>query len=238
MALNNRVLQAIQEGRMANGYHLTFPSPHVVEILAPLNFDFVWIDGEHGPFSLENLEELCRVSELVGITPIARVPNIELSTILQYLDRGIQGIIGPHISTKADARQLVNACYFGPEGQRSFGGNRGCHYNWGLEDKKAFYAKCNQNMLVVALLEDSDVAENLGEILTVDGIDYFAIGPNDFAQGIGYPGEAEHPDVIAAMEEIHSRIRAAGKTVRGDVVRSRWVKEFLTDSASRFLAES
>lgn len=231
----NRVKAAFQEGRIARGYNLTFPSTHVIEILGPLDFDFVWIDGEHGPFSLEQLEDHCRVAELVGITPIARVPNIQSSTILQFLDRGIQGIIGPHIATKADAEQLVRACNFGPDGERSFGGNRGCDYDYQLDDKVAYYRQCNENMLVSALLEDAGVVDNLDEILTVPGIDYFGVGPNDFAQGLGYPGEPKRKEVVDAIEDVHARIRKAEGRVGSDHMQNMWVKQMLLDSARRML---
>lgn len=231
----NRIKAAIREGRIASGYNLTYPSTHVIEILAPFNFDFVWLDGEHGPFSLSDLEDHCRTAESVGITPIARVPNIEASTILQYLDRGIQGIMGPHIATRTDAEQLVKACLFGPQGERSFGGNRGCDYDFELKDKKAYYQQCNDEMIVVALLEDGGVLENLDEILSVPGIDYFSVGPNDFAQGLGYPGEPTRKEVVDAIEDVHARIRQAGQRVGDDVVRSEWVKKMLIDSARRFV---
>ncbi|MBT4866726.1 MAG: hypothetical protein HON53_16605 [Planctomycetaceae bacterium] len=231
----NRIKAAIAEGRIASGYNLTYPSPHVIEILAPFNFDFVWLDGEHGPFSLSDLEDHCRTAESVGVTPIARVPNIQSSTVLQYLDRGIQGIMGPHIASQADAEQLVKACLFGPQGERSFGGNRGCDYDFELKDKKAYYQQCNDNMIVVALLEDGGVKENLDEILSVPGIDYFSVGPNDFAQGIGYPGEPGRKEVVDAIEEIHDRIRSAGQRVGLDVVKTEWVKAMLIDSARRFV---
>ncbi len=234
----NRVKAAIREGRLARGYNLNFPSPHIIEILGPLDFDFVWIDGEHGPFDLEQLEHLCRTAESVGITPIARVPNIQSSTILQYLDRGIQGIIGPHISTRADAEQLVRACYFGPLGERSFGGNRGCEYDFELTDKAAFYRECNDNMLVSALLEDKGVLENLDEIVSVEGIDYFGVGPNDFAQGLGYPGEANRPEVVEAIEEVYSRVRQAGCRTVSDVTRNVTVKHLLIDAARHFLQQN
>ena len=161
----NRIKAAIRDGRVAYGYNLTFPAVHVIEILAPFNFDYVWIDGEHGPFELEHIEHLCRAAESVGITPIARVPSIASSTVLQYLDRGVQGIMGPHIASKTDAEKLVAACLFGPEGQRSFGGHRGCDYDFELRDKVTYYKHCNDNMIVAALLEDDGVIENLDEIL-------------------------------------------------------------------------
>ena len=93
------------------------------------------------------------------------MPDIGSSTILRYLDRGIMGIVGPHIATEADTSQLVRACYFGPLGERSFGANRGTEYNSGISDKAAYYREANEQMLVCALLEDAAVLDNLDTIL-------------------------------------------------------------------------
>src|SRR5690242_21279339 len=103
----NRVKAAMRAGRKAYGYNLSFPSPCVIDILGKINFDFVWIDGEHGPFGLDQLEDLCRTAERYGVTPIARVPDIGSSTILRYLDRGIMGILGPHKIGRASCRERV-----------------------------------------------------------------------------------------------------------------------------------
>src|SRR5580700_1226562 len=111
MKQSNQVKAAMRAERKAYGYNLSFPSPWVIDILGKLDFDFVFIDGEHGPFGLDQLEDLCRTAERHNLTPIARVPDIGSSTILRYLDRGIMGILGPHIATEMDARQLVRACY-------------------------------------------------------------------------------------------------------------------------------
>src|SRR3978361_631624 len=119
----NRIKAAMGAGRKAYGYNLSFPSPWVIDILGQIDFDFVFIDGEHGPFGLDQLEDLCRTAERYHLTPIARVPDIGSSTILRYLDRGIMGILGPHIATEADARQLARACYFAPRRLRYFGAN-------------------------------------------------------------------------------------------------------------------
>ena len=131
------------------------------------------------------------------------------------------GILGPHIATEADARQLVRACYFGPLGERSFGANRGTDYNAGIADKAAYYREANEQMLVCALLEDVAVLDNLDAILAVPGIDLYSIGPNDFAQSLGYPGQPDHPEVVKTMQEITRRIRpgrshdASGRDARG-----------------------
>ena len=231
----NRVKAALREGRKAYGYNLIFPSPWVVEILGILDFDFVWIDGEHGPFDLANIEDVCRTAELYDVTPIARVPNIEQSTILRYLDRGVQGVMGPHICTGEDARQLVRACRFGPLGERSFGGNRGSGYDFEIADKQAYYRECNENMLVGALLEDRASVENLDDILSVEGIDYFGIGPNDFAQGLGYPGQADHPEVQRLIKETYDRIHQAGRRLGTDFMVSNWITTILIDGGREIL---
>jgi 2-keto-3-deoxy-L-rhamnonate aldolase RhmA len=184
----NRVKAAMRAGHKAYGYSLSFPSPWVIDILGKLDFDYVFIDGEHGPFGLDQLEDLCRTAERYNVTPIARVPDIGASTILRYLDRGIMGILGPHIATDADARQLVRACYFGPLGERSFGANRGTDYNAGIADKAAYYREANEQMLVCALLEDAAVLDNLDAILSVPGIDlYTASGQTISPKALAIP---------------------------------------------------
>lgn len=235
MKQTNRVKAAMLEGRIAYGFNLIFPSPHIVEILGMLDFDFVWLDGEHGPFGLEDIEAICRTAESVGLTTIARVPDVNASTILRFLDRGVQGIYGPHISSKEDAQKLVNACYFGPEGERSFGANRGTDYWHEIPDLQAYYKNCNDNMLVGALLEDQGSLDNLDEILSVEGIDYFGIGPNDFSQGIGYPGQPDHPDVLKTMQEITDRIHGAGRRMAADFMEAEWITNMLIDSGRRIL---
>jgi 4-hydroxy-2-oxoheptanedioate aldolase len=232
----NRVKAAMRAGRKACGYNLSFPSPWVIDILGKLDFDFVFIDGEHGPFGLDQLEELCRTAERHNLTPIARVPDIGSSTILRFLDRGIMGIVGPHIATEADACQLVRACRFGPIGERSFGANRGTDYNAGIADKAAYYREANDEMLVCALLEDRAVLDNLDAILAVPGIDLYSIGPNDFAQSLGYPGEPDHPEVVKTMQDIATRIRQAGRKMQADVMQGAWVSDMLLDAGRRILS--
>jgi 2-keto-3-deoxy-L-rhamnonate aldolase RhmA len=231
----NRIKAAMRQGRLAYGYNLSFPSPWIVEILGRLDFDFVWLDGEHGPFGLEQIEDLCRTAQAVGVTPIARVPDLHASTILRFLDRGIMGILGPHIATQTDAEQLVKACYFGPLGERSFGANRGTHYNYGIADRAAYYQQANEHMLVGALLEDARVMDTLDGILSVPGIDYFGIGHNDFSQSLGYPGQPDHPEVVKAMAEITERIHRAGRKMGQDIMVSGWVSDMLLDAGTRLL---
>ena len=241
MVRENRVIKAMKEGRKALGYQMTFPSVWDIEILARCDFDFVWLDGEHGPFGYSETEQMVRAVEAAGATAIARVENVHHSTVLQYLDRGVQGILGPHIASGEDAEMLADACYFGPRGNRSFGGNRGTNYSftpdaWG--DKRAFYALANDNMLVGALLEDQGSIDNIDDILAVEGIHYFGIGMNDFAQGIGYPGQPEHLDVVGAADELSAYIRGKGRYMSDDIMSGIWIHELLLNSANDFISRN
>ena len=235
MKQTNKVKAAMNEGRVAYGVNLIFPSPQIVEILGQLDFDFIWLDGEHGPFGLGEVEDTCRTADSVGLTTIARVPDINASTILRFLDRGVQGIMGPHIATKEDAQGLVNACHFGPLGERSFGANRGTDYWFPIPDLAEYYQHCNDNMLVGALLEDQASYDNLDDILSVEGIDYFGIGPNDFSQGTGYPGQPDHPNVVEKMQEITDRIHASGGRMGDDFMVTEWITTILVEGGRKVL---
>jgi 2-keto-3-deoxy-L-rhamnonate aldolase RhmA len=91
-------------------------------------------------------------------------------------------------------------------------------------------------MLVCALLEDVAVLDNLDTILSVPGIDLYSIGPNDFAQSLGYPGHPDHLEVVKTMQEIIRRIRQAGRRMQSDVMQGAWVSDMLLDAGRHILA--
>ncbi len=235
MILTNRIKDAIRGRRKAYGVRLTFPSPELIDMLAPAALDFVFLDCEHGILDMAGVENACRAADLTGPTPVARLPDIGTGTITQFLDRGIRGIIGPHIETKADARQLVDAARFGPAGHRSFGGARGTNYQSGIKDLPAFLAACNESILIGAMLESRLAIDNLDDILSVPGIDYLMFGPADFAQDLGYPGNLSHLEVKKAMDAAIARIHAAGRLMREDIMVMANAKDLLLDATVRFL---
>ena len=83
----NKILANMNVGKISTGCQIAFPSTPLMELMGIAGIDFVLIDGEHGTFSWENIDDMCRVANLSDVTPIARVPNIESSTILRFLDR-------------------------------------------------------------------------------------------------------------------------------------------------------
>src|SRR6476646_10215109 len=197
--IENTILKKNREGLKALVVALTTPSTEAIEWCARVGFDAVNLDGEHGSFSPDSVDLICRVAHGYGMSVTARVPSIDPWMINLWLDRGLQGILGPHIENGADAQRLADACLFPPDGKRSWGGGRGTLFNEDAElnarhgGKLAFAKWTNANMIVSAQMESKKAYDNLDEILAVKGLTYLAGGPNDFAASLGVTGQPDHP---------------------------------------------
>ncbi len=238
----NNIFAKNREGKKGLGLGLVFPSAEAIELVGMLGgFDYINLDGEHGLFSPESIDAMVRAADGYGLTVTARVPNLMSSTINQYLDRGVIGVLGPHVDTAEQAKQLVDACRFVPDGQRSWGGGRGTFYNdGGLIDQPGlqrteYMGLANENMLVMAQLETATAFANLDEILAVEGIDAFAWGSNDLAQSMGYPGQPDHPEVKAAEASVEERIHAAGRKMSTDLSSAINLPELILSGARAYL---
>ena len=230
----NNVVTRMREGRMAYGLNLSFPSTTLIELGGRVGFEFVTFDSEHGPFTVDLLDDLCRIADMAGLTPMARVPDIEHPTILRFLDRGIMGITGPHIIDADRARKLATACRYVPRGARSFGSGRGAYFG-DVESLPGYMEHTNDNILVIAQLEDIQVLDNIDEILAVDGIDLYASGAQDIAQSMGLPGQPNHPRVQEFEKQVRDAVHAAGKQMADDVMTSARAANLFMDGARAFL---
>ena len=117
MSAINFVKEAAASGQSIRGIHLTFAAPSVIEVLAAADLQFVYIDGEHGCFDWRDIEAACITSERHNLTPIARIPDMSSATITRFLDRGVRGLVLPHVESVDDARSAIDAAYFAPLGQ-------------------------------------------------------------------------------------------------------------------------
>jgi 4-hydroxy-2-oxoheptanedioate aldolase len=199
-------------GEPAFGLSVMIPSPQMVEMAAGLGFDWVLIDCEHGTLTLETVELMIMAAEASGVTPIVRPRSRDAQDILQVMDRGAAGVQVPHINSAADARAAVAAVKFHPEGARSLAvGTRASGYGF-RGSAGAFVAQANRETLVCVQIEDEAALPSLDEILQVEGIDVFFIGPSDLSQSMGHPGNPKAKPVAEAIDAALTKIVAAGKT--------------------------
>ena len=213
--MNNKILERMRKGEKALGLNMSEPSAELVELAGRMGLDFVNFDAQHSPVSPEVIGQMCRIADGFGITPTMRIPDGQESTILSYLDRGIKLIVVPNLQTKEEAEALVKYSYFAPKGLRSATSYKTVFYQ-GSRSRAELFEYINANTIVVPQLESITALENLDEILTVAGIDFFGGGFEDLAQSMGFPGGHALPQVQEAAAKADQKIRDAGKYVFGD----------------------
>ncbi|MFP6769243.1 MAG: aldolase/citrate lyase family protein [Planctomycetaceae bacterium] len=201
--------------------------PEDIDRFGPAGFDAVWLEGEHGPVDFRDIGDLTRACDLWGMTSIMRINQNEQAIVYRALDRGVQGIVVPHVNTKAEAQNVVDGGKFSPVGQRGLFTSR---QGYGVEN---YFDNANDHTAFIVLIEDIVAVNNLDEILTVDHIDVFFVAPSDLASSMGLIGQLDHPDVVStwdgALQKISQAGRAAGTLTNNDNV-SRFV-----DLGVRFL---
>jgi 4-hydroxy-2-oxoheptanedioate aldolase len=210
--MRNRMKEKLRAGEPAFGVSVMIPSPQIVEIIGAAGFDWVLLDCEHCTLTLESVELMAMAADACGITPIARPATRSPEHILQVLDRGVMGVQVPHVNTVAQAREVVAAVKFHPDGQRGLAaGTRAARYD--AHGSLADYVKAANDATLIAIqLEEQAAIDNLDALLQVPGIDVFFIGPSDLSQSLGHPGNPQAPPVARAIEESLRKMRAAGRT--------------------------
>jgi len=208
----NRMKEKLRAGEPVFGVSVMIPSPQIVEMVAAAGFDWVLLDCEHGTLTLESVELMAMAAEASGVTAIARPVSRSAEHILQVLDRGVMGVQVPHVNTAQDAREVIAAVKYHPLGRRSLAaGTRAAVYD--AHGTLADYVKAaNDATLIAVQLEDREAIENIDELLEVENIDVFFIGPSDLSQSMGYPGDPKAPPVAQAIDSSFRKMLAAGRT--------------------------
>ncbi len=98
-----------------------FRSPEIPKLLAAAGFQWAFLDTEHGGFDLETVQDICRVSNMAGLCPIARVGDLQYSLVARALDCGAQGIIFPRVESPELLERAVSWTKFPPAGIRGYG---------------------------------------------------------------------------------------------------------------------
>lgn len=200
MLQTNKLRSRLAAGQRVYGLINSVPAPLLVEMIGYAGYDFVILDLEHVGVDPQTLENMIRAAESCGLTPLVRVPGAQPDTILRVLDAGAMGIVVPRVQDGKQALQAVSASRYHPLGERGISGGRTTGF--GTLDLRAYMAQANREIMVVAMIEDRAGVENIDAIAAVPGIDMVLEGAIDLSQSLGVPGQAQHPDVQAAIRRV------------------------------------
>jgi 2-keto-3-deoxy-L-rhamnonate aldolase RhmA len=202
-------------------------TPNIAMIAAACGFDAIYIDLEHNPTSLETAAAICVAALGLGVTPIARVSSRDAHDATRILDCGAQGVMVPHVSTVAEAKAVVEACRYPPQGHRSASGS-GPAFGYARRSQGDIARLANDETLLMAMLETPEAIENADAIAAIEGIDVLHIGSSDLSTEMGIPGQYRHERMRAAYEATARAARAHGKAmgvggVREDLEFQTWL---------------
>ena len=201
--------QKLIKAELTIGSWITLSHPAIAEIMAKAGFDWLAVDLEHSVIGIHEAEELIRIIDLCGVTPLVRLTSNNSDQIKRVMDAGAYGVIVPMVNSKEDAERAVASVYFPNKGRRGVGLARAQGYGASFND----YLKwLNDNAVIIAQIEHIDSVNNLEEIFSIKEIDGYIIGPYDLSASMGLPGQLDHPSVEKAIVYVNDLAKKIKKT--------------------------
>lgn len=183
----------------------------VAEICVGAGLDWLLIDAEHSPNSLESVLAQLQAARAYPAPVVVRVEANDPVLIKRYLDLGATSLLIPMVNNAAEAQAAVAATRYPPEGVRGVGSALARSGRWSRIP--GYLNSAAESLTVLVQLESVEAVRNAAEIATVDGVDGVFVGPSDLAASMGFLGQQDHPDVVVAAEECIRAAKAASKFV-------------------------
>ncbi len=206
-ARSKRLKERWRAGEVTYGAWLAIGGTAVAEIMANVGFDWVFVETEHAAIDYETLQTTLSAFNGSPTVPIVRVPWNDAVLIKRALDIGAEGIIAPMVKTVEEARTLVSACKYPPEGVRGFGPFRAA--GWG-RDMVEYARTANDSLIVIPQIEHIDTLPVIDALVRVPGLDAVCLGPADISASAGVLLQIDHPTVQDAMGGVCDAAAAAG----------------------------
>lgn len=210
VAWENPVKRTLRAGKPVLGVTLSVASVEIAAQAAQMGFDFLWVEMEHSPVTLETFRNMVLATRGLKAVPFARVPVNELWMAKRVLDAGALGVIFPFTSTGDLARRAAASCKYPPLGRRGSGAGLAT-FRWPAS--QGYYDFADQNVMTIAVIEEALAVENIEEIASTPGIDVLFIGTSDLAFSLGVRGDQQHPLVCDAVRRIAEAGQAHGKVL-------------------------
>lgn len=202
-----RFRERLKAGEVCLGASITFSDPLVSDALGD-SVDFFWIDLEHSAMSPDSLQGHFLAARNRNVPSLVRVTGSSTPFIKPVLDSGADGIIVPQVCSAGEVQQVVNDCRYPPLGSRGYGPR--VPSNYGRDGGKAYIERANQAVFVSVQIENRAALESIDEIVAVPGLDSVVLGPADLSASLGFTGDLEHPQVVAAIDHVIEKARKAG----------------------------
>lgn len=201
----NPVKSALRSGKPSVGTWLSLGSITASRFLARAGFAWLTIDIEHSLVDWETMTHMVASIADAGCVALCRVPGNRHDHIKRVLDNGAHGVVVPMVNTRQEAEDAVRACLYPPAGNRSVGGS--VHALNFQATPAEYYARANDELLIVLQCEHPMAVENAESVYSVPGVDAVFIGPNDLAANMRTPdGKAPSPQ---EQDDAHRRVLAA-----------------------------
>lgn len=229
-APRNVFKQALKEGRAQIGLWQALANPYTVEICVGAGYDWLLIDAEHAPNDLPLLVAQLQAMKGSPSSAVIRPPIGEAWIIKQLLDIGAQTLLVPMIESAAEAKAMVRAVRYPPQGVRGVGAALARASAFGrITD---YLATANEEICLLLQVESRAGLEALDAIAATEGVDGVFIGPSDLAADMGYLGKPGAAEVQIEVERAIARIRSHGKAAGILIADLRLAKRYLELGAS------
>lgn len=206
----SRVLENLNSGQVVSCFKINLTDARVSDIASITGFDCVWLDQEHIGQDWSALNAGIWAAKSHDTDVMVRVSRGSYSDYIRPLEMDATGILVPHIMNVDDAKKVINMVRFHPDGRRPVdGGNAdGDYTGLGFDE---YIEQANKQRFVVLQIEDPEPLDDLEAIADLPGYDMLFFGPGDFSQGIGAPGQWDHPKLLETRRRVAEVARKYGK---------------------------
>lgn len=207
---NSRVREKLSRRQPVLSTKINTQDPVVVDMIGLIGFDCVWMCCEHIPLDGDRLAHLIRTASMNDLDSVVRIAKSGYSGYIHPLELGASGIMVPHCMSAEEACHLVRMTRFHPLGRRALDSGN-ADGNYCMVPLADYMRHANENTLVILQVEDPEAIEQIDRIAAVDGVDVVFVGPGDLSQGLGIPGQTDHPDVQEAIERVAQACEKHGR---------------------------